>query len=258
MGTTLVAVRYRLSDGSDESGVVMGADTRTSVSGYVSNRFAAKLTPILLGGDDETNVGSTCVVGRAGSAADTQFLADALHLELSSRRRLVQKIPGTVTATAHLLRTMQRTGFEASILCAGWDHVLQKALIYQLDKGGTLMECDEISGMAVAGSGSTYIRGLLDSTSPPTSQQEAMALVTKCLHLAMQRDGSSGGWIRLVTMDSKGQKKHLIKSTHDMNKLLNKKVEPQDSKQEYTDLKGFAPPKPVRSSSSPRSFSGGI
>ena len=33
MGTTILAVRYK-------GGVVVGADTRTSVSGYVSNRYA--------------------------------------------------------------------------------------------------------------------------------------------------------------------------------------------------------------------------
>jgi len=33
MGTTILAVRYK-------DGVVVGADTRTSVSGYVSNRYA--------------------------------------------------------------------------------------------------------------------------------------------------------------------------------------------------------------------------
>ena len=33
MGTTILAIRYK-------DGVVVGADTRTSVSGYVSNRYA--------------------------------------------------------------------------------------------------------------------------------------------------------------------------------------------------------------------------
>jgi len=41
MGTTILAVRYN-------GGVVAGADTRTSVSGYVSNRYAAKLTFVLV------------------------------------------------------------------------------------------------------------------------------------------------------------------------------------------------------------------
>ena len=36
MGTTILAVRYK-------DGVVVGADTRTSVSGYVSNRYAVSV-----------------------------------------------------------------------------------------------------------------------------------------------------------------------------------------------------------------------
>ena len=37
MGTTILAYRYK-------DGVIVAADTRTSVSGYVNNRFAAKVT----------------------------------------------------------------------------------------------------------------------------------------------------------------------------------------------------------------------
>ena len=56
MGTTILAVRY-------DGGVVVGADTRTSVSGYVSNRHAAKLTFVLDGPADS-------FVGRREMPAD--------------------------------------------------------------------------------------------------------------------------------------------------------------------------------------------
>ena len=73
MGTTILAVRYK-------DGVVVGADTRTSVSGYVSNRYAAKLTFVLdrnvdnfvvtskkaASSRDYDGASSTCVICRSG------------------------------------------------------------------------------------------------------------------------------------------------------------------------------------------------
>jgi hypothetical protein len=94
LGTTLVAIKY-------SGGVIVGADTRTSVGGYVSNKFAYKINPIFEPEDDDTDddtndndveendrhdmdldrvssgrpPSSSCVLCRSGSAADTQWLA---------------------------------------------------------------------------------------------------------------------------------------------------------------------------------------
>lgn len=54
-GTTLVAVEY-------EGGVVLGADSRTSMGTYVANRTTDKLTPVT----------ERILACRSGSAADTQ------------------------------------------------------------------------------------------------------------------------------------------------------------------------------------------
>ena len=61
LGTTLVALKF-------DDGVVVGADSRTSVSGYVSNKFARKINVIVNDKD------ISCAVCRSGSAADTQWL----------------------------------------------------------------------------------------------------------------------------------------------------------------------------------------
>ena len=65
--TTLVAVEY-------DGGVVVGADTRTSMGAYVSNRVTDKLTRI-------TDSIYCC---RSGSAADTQAVADIVssHMDM--------------------------------------------------------------------------------------------------------------------------------------------------------------------------------
>ena len=58
MGTTLVAIKF-------EDGIVVAADSQTSLGRYVSNRDAEKL---------ERFLSDSCFVMRSGSAAETQFL----------------------------------------------------------------------------------------------------------------------------------------------------------------------------------------
>lgn len=56
-----------------DGGVVIGADSRTSLGTYVSNRFTDKLTKI-------TDKIYCC---RSGSAADTQAIADIVGYSLN-------------------------------------------------------------------------------------------------------------------------------------------------------------------------------
>lgn len=242
--------------------------SRTSVSGYVSNRYAAKLTFILdreldsfvtpsirryhnrkqsdeqqeliEKGDHESqnkmvcrkdvqNIasgteyslmkleppeGSTCVVCRSGSAADTQHLASIIRADLVSRQ-LLYRIPGSVTNVASLLWNLlsNDSSLSASLICAGYDHELRRGVIYSIAPGGTVFE---ESMWAAGGSGSTYILGYLDSYFSNNSdekkeklffsEEEAMDLVYNALCLAMDRDGSSGGFVRMYVIDRYGRK----------------------------------------------------
>ena len=54
-GTTLVAIEF-------DGGVVVGADSRTSMGTWISNRITDKLTPVT----------DSIMACRSGSAADTQ------------------------------------------------------------------------------------------------------------------------------------------------------------------------------------------
>eukprot|EP00986_Skeletonema_menzelii_P002158 scaffold600_cov150-Skeletonema_menzelii.AAC.12 len=197
MGTTILAVRYK-------GGVVVGADTRTSVSGYVSNRYAAKLTFVLDREVDEFVTyesndaslfnapsvdASTCVICRSGSAADTQHLASVVRTELVSRQLLYR--------------------------IRGYDCELGRGVIYTITPGGTVFE---EKAWAAGGSGSTYILGHLDSCHPKdeigmnsddqilNSEEEALDFVSKALSLAMERDGSSGGFIRMYVINKEGKR----------------------------------------------------
>lgn len=214
MGTTLVALKF-------EKGVIVGADTRTSVSGYVSNKLAQKIHKITTASqaNDETATapeGSdflddsdfSCVICRSGSAADTQWLCQegTSHLwERKYRYCLGTKVEQLAHFLRHLIRTNHQggEGLQASLICAGCD---EEGKIFTIAPSGTLLEEDIF---AVSGSGSTILLGHLDSLKISTdelySEEEAVELVTKLLRLSIGRDGSSGGLIRLVVM-TKGKK----------------------------------------------------
>lgn len=220
MGTTILAVRY-------DGGVVVGADTRTSVSGYVSNRHAAKLTFVLdrnaddfvkvstpsaaaAGGGEGSEGGgfSTCVVCRSGSAADTQALASAVRTELVSRR-LLYGMRGTVSQAAALLRNLLvDSDLTAGLICAGYDHERRDGTLYAISPGGTTFEERE---WAAGGSGSSYVLGHLDARYPKdgpllSSEEEALEFVSGAIGLAMERDGSSGGFVRMYVIDRNGKR----------------------------------------------------
>jgi 20S proteasome subunit beta 1 len=89
------------------------------------------------------------------------------------------------------------------MIVAGWDPK-KGGQVYGCPIGGTLAVGEaEQKGWAVDGSGSTYIWGYLDAHWKPEgmTREDAEALCVEALALAMARDGSSGGVVRLVTVD---------------------------------------------------------
>lgn len=219
LGTTLLAVCYK-------NGVVVGADTRTSVGTYVSNRYAYKLTPIL--GDPSQS--SNIVVARSGSAADTQYLATQVERTLRDRYYRYGEHP-TVSKAAHLLRHVMMSSSNemlAGLLCVGCDG--ENGSIFSIAPSGTLMK--EECGYAWSGSGSTYIVGLVDQEyRADMSEEEAIDLVTRAIRLAMQRDGGSGGLMRIHVLKTHGKSETLtIEPTHARGPIKSSLA-----------LKGFAP-----------------
>jgi 20S proteasome subunit beta 1 len=67
------------------------------------------------------------------------------------------------------------------------------------------------TNVAIGGSGSTYIYGLVDHQfKEGMTKDEAKALVEKSISHAMARDGSSGGVIRTVIITEGGCDKEFI------------------------------------------------
>lgn len=65
--------------------------------------------------------------------------------------------------------------------------------------------------VSIGGSGSTYVYGYVDANFKPNmSKDEAVKFVTNTLALAMLRDGSSGGVVRLGVITEKGVERSVI------------------------------------------------
>jgi 20S proteasome subunit beta 1 len=217
MGTTLVAIRY-------QGGVVVAADSRTSVSGYVSNRYAYKITP----------VNENCVLCRSGSAADTQHLAWITRLELLDRSYRYGMKP-TISQVAHCVRSfVYGSSGSVSLLVAGYDQNEKEGCIWSVSPSGALLKED---AYAVSGSGSSYIIGYLDHNllqpgGKQLSEDDAVDFCKQAIELAMNRDGSSGGLVRILVLNAKGSRTITVFPSTASN----------SAKKDPEKLLGFAPP----------------
>ncbi len=245
-------------------GVVVGADTRTSVGGYVSNKFAYKINPIFepqelyldeteKNDEDKSQVSSSsCVLCRSGSAADTQYLAKEAKRRFEIRKLERPSYIPTVSEVAHFLRYQMRNSnvqesFQASLICAGYDED-SGGQIFGITPGGSLWE---EKNFCVSGSGSTILLGYLDDALQSTdgdfssdlTKEEATALVTKLLRLSIGRDGSSGGLVRLYVIDRTGlQETTVYPSTTESSSAEKSTTSGSSTDTTFTELEGFASP----------------
>ncbi|KAK5889716.1 hypothetical protein CesoFtcFv8_015693 [Champsocephalus esox] len=190
-GTTIMAVEY-------DGGVVIGADSRTTTGAYIANRVTDKLTPIH----------DRIFCCRSGSAADTQAIADVVTYQLGFHS-IELDAPPLVETAANLFRAScyrYREELSAGILVAGWDQ-RRGGQVYCVPIGGMLVR----QPVSVGGSGSSYIYGYMDSNYKPNmTKDQCLELVGAAVALAMERDGSSGGVIRLASISEAGVERRVI------------------------------------------------
>ncbi|XP_077408128.1 proteasome subunit beta type-6 isoform X8 [Vanacampus margaritifer] len=190
-GTTIMAVEY-------DGGVVIGADSRTTTGAYIANRVTDKLTPIH----------DRIFCCRSGSAADTQAIADVVTYQLGFHSIELNEPPLVETA-ANLFRAScyrYREDLTAGIIVAGWDR-RKGGQVYCVPIGGMLVR----QPVSVGGSGSSYIYGFMDSNyKVGLNKEQCLELTTAALSLAMERDGSSGGVIRMATISEEGVDRRVI------------------------------------------------
>jgi len=191
LGTSIMAVEF-------DGGVVMGADSRTTTGSYIANRVTNKITPIH----------DRIFCCRSGSAADTQAVADYVRYYLQIHTAELGEQPEVKTAAAlfQMLCYNNKNNLSAGIICAGWDKS-HGGSVYNIPLGGSIVK----QPFAIGGSGSTYIYGYCDATfRPGMTREECENFTTNALALAMSRDGSSGGVIRLLTIDANGIHRRMI------------------------------------------------
>ncbi|XP_063289353.1 proteasome subunit beta type-9 [Pelobates fuscus] len=189
-GTTIIAVEF-------DGGIVIGSDSRVSAGDAVVNRVFNKVSPIH----------DRIFCALSGSAADAQTVAEmaSYHMDIHSIEMQAQPL---VMAAANLVKGISykyKEEISAHLIVAGWDRK-NGGQVY-----GTLGGMITRQPFAIGGSGSTYIYGYVDSVyKPGMSKEECERFAVHALSLAMQRDGSSGGVIYLVTTTKEGNKEVII------------------------------------------------
>ncbi|XP_029831329.2 proteasome subunit beta type-6 [Ixodes scapularis] len=190
-GTSTIAVEF-------DGGVVLGADSRTTTGAYVANRVSDKLTRV-------TDRIYCC---RAGSSADTQAITDIVAYHLGFYEMELGEPPQVETA-ASVFRELcynYRDQLLAGIICAGWDRK-KGGQVYVIPLGGMMLR----QPVAMGGSGSTYVYGYVDAHfKKGMTKEECLEFVTNTLGLAMYRDGSSGGVIRLAVITKDGVERKVL------------------------------------------------
>merc|ERR1712146_606090 len=88
----------------------------------------------------------------------------------------------------------------AGLIVAGWDKATCGS-IWALPIGGSIIKVP----FTVGGSGSAYILGFCDHNwRPGMSENDCKKFVLRAISLAIARDSSSGGCIRIVTINKEG------------------------------------------------------
>ncbi|CAM6032005.1 unnamed protein product, partial [Sphagnum compactum] len=190
--TTIMAVKFA-------DGVILGADSRTTTGAYIANRVTDKITPL---------AEPYLYCCRSGSAADTQALSDIVryYIEVFSIQR---GTPLSVHDAAQLFRKLcyeNKDQLLAGLIVAGWDESSNGA-VYNIPLGGSIHH----QPYAIGGSGSAYIYGYCDAAyRPGMTREECEQFVIHAISLAMERDGSSGGVIRMAIVDKNGSQRKIV------------------------------------------------
>jgi len=185
LGTSIMAVQFK-------DGVVVGADSRTTMGSYIANRVTDKLT----------YVHDRIYCCRSGSAADTQAVADIVHYHCQVYTQTHGSEPPVHTAATIFQKLCydNKDQLSAGIIVAGWDKEVGPS-VYNIPVGGGIFR----QPWAIGGSGSTYVYGYCDATyKDGWNRDETVNWVKNTLALAMSRDGSSGGVIRMCVITKDG------------------------------------------------------
>ena len=181
-----------------DGGVILGADSRTTMGSYIASRASDKIEPI--------HARIFCL--RSGVSAHTQLLAHHVRHYLSQHAVTEGTLP-QVSVAARLFQQLSywnKDHLTAAIICGGWDPVHGPS-VYEIPLGGSLVQLP----YAISGSGSSFIYGYCDANwHEGMGMDECKQFVMNALSLAMTRDGSSGGIMRLAVVTGEGVSREYV------------------------------------------------
>ncbi|KAL6839579.1 hypothetical protein ACP4OV_030518 [Aristida adscensionis] len=178
-----------------DKGVIVAADSRASMGGYISSQTVRKIieiNPYMLG-------------TMAGGAADCQFWHRNLGTkcrqhELDNKRRI--SVTGASKVLSNVLYSYRGMGLSIGTMIAGWDE-MGPGLFYVDSEGGRLK-----GTRFSVGSGSLYAYGIMDEGYRfKMSIEEAAELARRAIYHATFRDGASGGCVSVYYVGPDGWKK---------------------------------------------------
>lgn len=179
-GTTIMAFKYR-------DGIVVAADSRTSSGAYIPSRITNKLDQIT----------ENIIFCRSGSAADTQRIQRIVQSEIK-KMSLIENTSPSVDKAARLVSKIiyeNKERLTAALIIAGYD---KSPKINKVNVCGTIEKDLDIS---IGGSGSGFIYGYCQvHYRPDMDLEEALDFARTSVSLAIMRDNSSGGVIRMATI----------------------------------------------------------
>lgn len=114
-----------------------------------------------------------------------------------------------VSVAAHLARRLcydYKDSLLAGLIIGGWDK-RNGGSVYTVTLGGSVVKQD----YSIGGSGSSYIYGYCDAHfRKGMTKEECQKFVRHAISHAIARDGSSGGVIRLATIDANGAERVMV------------------------------------------------
>jgi 20S proteasome subunit beta 1 len=191
LGTTLIVSNF-------QKGIMVATDSQTTSGVFKTNKTADKINIL-------TNFIICC---RSGSAADTQNMIQDLRVRIF-RHLLEWKNPMKVRCVAQMFRSLlnnQKKNLIYGFICAGWDD-FHGGQIYLISQGGCLLK----QSIALSGSGSVYIQGFVDANFKINMEyNETKDFLIKAISLSMNRDGNTGGLIRLASISNYGIRREIF------------------------------------------------
>jgi hypothetical protein len=197
--------------------IAFAGGTRTlwlADSAHPSRRTALATLPLYFGADTVTDFAEMRWIGPSDFLALGQKWEIANHCfncdTYDSIYVGVNIVHGTITGSTAAITRIAGTDSASALAVTDDGSIVftrrHSPTLYTIPLGGMVTR----QAISVGGSGSSYVYGYVDAHyKPKMSKEECAAFVTNTLTLAMTRDGSSGGVVRLAIITEKGVERRL-------------------------------------------------